>query len=177
MPYLVLHPDKEHEKEILKIIGEIDRCCNGELFAITAQRLFLCIWEKMFLLSGHLEEKAVTGNYQLSILKDMLRFIYQNYDRKISLDQICQTGKVGKTTCCAVFRRYTNETPVSYLTGYRLKKAIRLLETTDKTVSEICFETGFSGASYFTETFHKFCGCTPTEYRISAAYRKEKGKE
>ena len=95
----------------------------------------------------------------------MLRFIYEHYDQKISLTQISKAGNVGKTTCCTIFQKYTNETPVSYLISYRIKKGIELLETTDKTISEIALEVGFSGASYFTEIFHRAYGCTPTEYR------------
>lgn len=166
MPYFVLHPDKEYEKDILKLIEQMYQCCDEKLFAVKVQSLFFGIWEKLFLLSDCIEQKPMPRNQHLSILKDMIRFINKNYTERISLAQISQAGKVGKTTCCAIFQKYTNETPISFLTDYRLKKGIELLETTDKTVSEICFEVGFSGASYFTETFRKAYGCTPTEYRF-----------
>lgn len=166
MTYLVLHPDREHEKDILTLLDEIYQCHNEELFPIKIQSLFFRIWENLLFLSDCIEPQPVRRNQHLSILKDMIRFIYKNYTRKISLAQISQAGRVGKTTCCAIFQKYTNETPISYLTNYRLKKGIELLETTDKTISEICFEVGFSGASYFAETFRKVYGCTPTEYRL-----------
>lgn len=167
MTYLVLHPDKEHDKDILKLLDKMYQCYNEKLFAIKVQSLFFEIWENLILLSDYAEQQPMPRNQHLSILKDMIRFIYKNYAERISLAQISQAGKVGKTTCCAIFQKYTNETPISYLTNYRLKKSIQLLQTTDKTISEICFEVGFSGASYFTETFRKVYGCTPTEYRLS----------
>lgn len=98
----------------------------------------------------------------------MLRFIYGHYAEKITLAQISRAGHVGKTACCAIFQRYTGETPVSYLTGYRMKKGMELLETTDWTVTEVGYAVGFSSASYFTETFRRHCGCTPREYRARA---------
>ena len=80
-------------------------------------------------------------------------------------EQISRAGHTGKTTCCAIFQRYTGESPISYLTGYRLKKALELLENTDWTVAEICFASGFSSASYFAAAFRRCYGCTPTAYR------------
>lgn len=165
MPYLVLHSDKEHERAILKLIDKMYQCYREELFAIKAQGIIFGIWERLFLLSDYMEPKAAQGKQHLFILKDMIRFIGKNYTERISLAQISEAGKVGKTTCCAIFQKYTSETPVSYLTNYRLKKGIELLETTDQTISEISFQVGFSGASYFTETFRKSYGCTPSEYR------------
>ncbi len=165
MPYHVLHPDREHEKEVLELIDEMYRRHVDEMFAIKSQRLLFVMWENLFLMSGCTERTSIPENQHLSILKDMIRFIYKNYTEKISLAQISRAGKVGKTTCCSIFQKYTNETPIAYLTNYRLKKSIELLVATDKTVSEICFEVGFSGASYFTETFRKAYGCTPTKYR------------
>ncbi|MDD3340559.1 MAG: AraC family transcriptional regulator [Lachnospiraceae bacterium] len=165
MPYLVLHPDQEHEKEILELLDQMYNCFDEELFAIRMQSLFFNIWENLFLLSDHMEQQTVPRNQHLSALKDMIRFIYNNYAEKISLTQISHAGKVGKTTCCAIFQKYTNVTPIFYLNSYRMEKGVELLITTDKTVSEICFETGFSSASYFTETFRRIYHCTPREYR------------
>lgn len=173
IPYLTLHPDKEYEKNVLKLLNAMYGCHNDKLFPLKIQSLFFSIWENLFLLSGHTEQQPVSENQHLSILKDMIRFIYENYTEKISLAQISQAGKIGKTSCCNIFQKYTNHTPISYLKNYRLKKSIELLENTDKTISEICFETGFSGASYYTETFHRLYGCTPTEYRLKHAEQQK----
>lgn len=165
VPYLLLHPDREHEKDVLNLIRDIYQSREEETFPVRVQGLFFGIWENLFLLAGRMEKKVESGYQHLSILKDMIRFIYENYTEKVTLASISRAGKVGKTTCCAIFQKYTNETPMSYLAGYRMKKGVELLETTDRTVSEICFEVGFSSASYFAETFRKRYGCTPMEYR------------
>lgn len=165
LPYIVLHKDETHEKELLDFINEMYQSQPSKLFALKIQGLFFQAWESLFLLSSHVEAKPASRNQHLTLLKDMVDFIYKNYTEKITLEDISKAGKVGKTTCCSIFQKYTNKTPISYLIDYRLKKSIELLMTTDETVSEICFEVGFSGASYFTETFRKVFNCTPTEYR------------
>ena len=53
----------------------------------------------------------------------------------------------------------------AYLLEYRIKIAAELLLNTDKPVTEICFETGFHDASYFTKTFRELTGYTPTSFR------------
>ena len=95
----------------------------------------------------------------------MISYIETHHREKITLSQISAAGNAGKTTCCTIFQKYVNQTPMSYLTNYRLQKSVELLHQTDMTVTEIAYESGFSGASYFTETFKKVYGCTPTGYR------------
>ena len=48
---------------------------------------------------------------------------------------------------------------------------MELLRSSDMTVAEICYEVGFSGPSYFTETFRKKLGCSPSAYRRNLAER------
>ena len=65
----------------------------------------------------------------------------------------------------ALFKKFTNFTPMEYLTNYRVERACELLKPTDKTVAEIAFDCGFSGNSYFGEIFKRSMGITPKEYR------------
>lgn len=167
IPYLHLHPGTTYEAEVLEHTKKIFTIQHSALSSLQTTNLLFQIWENLFQLAGYVEKKNLPVNRHLSTLKDMIRFIYHNYTEKITLKEISQAGKVGKTSCCNIFQKYTNKTPISYLTDYRLKKSIDLLVSTDKTVSEICFDVGFSGASYFTETFRKIYGCTPTEYRTA----------
>lgn len=50
---------------------------------------------------------------------------------------------------------------------FRLRSGIELLNTTDMTVTEISFEVGFCGSSYFCESFKKVFGCSPLQFRKS----------
>ena len=59
----------------------------------------------------------------------------------------------------------TNYSPVELMRNLRLKKARNLLKTTDKTISEVCFEVGFSTPAYFTKCYREQFGETPSETR------------
>jgi AraC-like DNA-binding protein len=54
-----------------------------------------------------------------------------------------------------------------YIISYRLKRAKRLLELSDKSAQEIAEECGFTDASYFSKSFKSAFGMTPKEYRNS----------
>lgn len=98
-------------------------------------------------------------------LKKILTYIHENYMRPVSLNEIAQSANISARTCCRCFHQQLDMTPFGYLMEYRVKIAAELLLSTDKPVTEICFETGFSDTSYFTKTFKKLAGYTPSAFR------------
>jgi len=46
-----------------------------------------------------------------------------------------------------------------------LNQSTKLLCNTDKSISDIAFDVGFHGASYYSETFRKWFGISPTKYK------------
>lgn len=103
-------------------------------------------------------------NRQLSAVKQMVTFIRSHYKEPLSLSQIADAGNVCKSSCSALFHKYLSQTPITYLTEYRLRRSLELLFHTDLSVTEISYEVGFNSASYYAETFRKYYQCTPTEY-------------
>lgn len=63
------------------------------------------------------------------------------------------------------FENYFKDTPANYIKEQKLLKANQLLVVTDFSVSEICYEVGFSDTSHFTKIFKQKYNATPTEYR------------
>lgn len=64
-----------------------------------------------------------------------------------------------------VFRKLKNiagMAPAAYIKHFRLQKAKKILETTDKRVGEVAFETGFESVSHFTKVFTKRYGFNPS---------------
>src|ERR1700750_608759 len=57
------------------------------------------------------------------------------------------------------------DTPANYIKEKKLEKALELLQSTELSVSEICFEVGFQDTSHFTKTFKQKYNQTPSEYR------------
>ena len=64
-----------------------------------------------------------------------------------------------------VFKEETGETFVEYLTGLRMEYAKNLLREKEKSIKQICVESGYSDPNYFSRIFKKTVGVTPSEYR------------
>lgn len=113
---------------------------------------------------------------QLSAMKAMIAYIDAHFAEKITLDDIAAEGFVSKRTCGNMFERFLYIPPMKYLNEYRLKRSIELMKSTDMTITEIALACGFSGASYYAESFHRELGASPSEYRRSLE-EKDRGQQ
>ncbi len=166
LAYVFLDSRNAWQKRILGDIQRIYSCKNDRTAPLSIQNAFYHIW--LLLTENVLKrEGEKKQDRNLSVLKDMLFFIQKNYADKVALGDVAKAGNVSKSTCLAIFKRYLQDTPTDFLISYRLKKAIKLLKANEFSITEIAFEVGFGGASYFAETFKKHYGISPSEYRAS----------
>ena len=63
------------------------------------------------------------------------------------------------------FRAAFGETPKEFLTRLRLERARQLLTVTARSVTEVCFDVGFSSLGTFSVLFKRHVGCSPKEFR------------
>ncbi|MBR1587154.1 MAG: helix-turn-helix transcriptional regulator [Kiritimatiellae bacterium] len=95
----------------------------------------------------------------------MTEYIGARYAEDIPLEMLARMVSTSLTNFRRQFTRTFGISPGRHITTIRLNAARRLLESTDKLVSEIAVETGFRDQSHLTKTFKRFRGITPREYR------------
>lgn len=96
-------------------------------------------------------------------------FIAEHFaEPDVSLTRLCRALSVSKSYFSPVFKAQTGMTFVEYLTRLRMERAQELLTSTDLKSYEIAERTGFVDAHYFSLTFRKQVGVTPTEFRETA---------
>ena len=164
-PYVLLSPEVSWQEKILQSILDINNCKGKPEAPLLIQGSLCTLWGHLFAHMEINEESEKQDDMKLTLLKDMIEYIQQNYAGRIMLEDIAGAGNVSKRTCGTIFQRYLSRTPMEVLLACRLQKAIELLNTTDQTMLEISQAVGFSGASYFAETFRNSFGVSPTEYR------------
>ena len=64
-----------------------------------------------------------------------------------------------------LFKEATGENFIEYLTNIRIEKAKDLLLNSDIAMKELCSMCGYQDPNYFSRTFKKNVGLTPTEYK------------
>lgn len=94
-----------------------------------------------------------------------LNYINENYSEDISLTYISKLLNVDKSHFCRIFKQAVNTSFIQYVNSVRIYNAAKLLRSTDKTISEISTDTGFSSPSYFTKEFKLYMGCSPNHYK------------
>lgn len=157
----------EWNKTIIEGINQIYGERQSAASALKTQSIFTWIWALIYENMPKASHAETSQNIDLFTLKNMIGFIQEYYNEKITLKQIAKAGNIGQSKCCKLFDSYLNQTPNTYLIVYRLNKSAELLRNTDMTVTEISYAVGFSGSSYYAEAFRKWAACSPTEYRRS----------
>ena len=70
------------------------------------------------------------------------------------------------------FARFLGEPPLTYLARWRLQLAARLLQTTQKNVLQVAFDTGYESEASFNRAFKREFGLPPAQYRKELTGRK-----
>ena len=98
-----------------------------------------------------------------AVIRKMVGYIQNHYQERILLEEIAAAGAVCRSRCCRLFREKLHTTPVSYVNRYRLEKACDMLRE-GHSITDAAFAVGFQGLSYFSESFKKAYGITPSQY-------------
>ncbi|MGN8632354.1 AraC family transcriptional regulator [Blautia sp. HCP3S3_G3] len=100
-------------------------------------------------------------------LKQVLEFIEHNYASPLTLQQLSASVSMSPKYFCRFFSEMTHQTPMDYLNHQRIEQACYQLSTTDDSITEIAYRSGFNDLSYFIRTFKKYKGITPGKYKRS----------
>lgn len=125
----------------------------------------LRVWfiEKIATASHNVSTKATEKS--MSVIETAKEYIQNNYSKDISLDEVSQAANISPYYFSKIFKEDTGEGFVEYLTRIRIEKAKELLTTTECSMKEICAMVGYADPNYFSRSFKKNVGVTPTEYK------------
>lgn len=99
------------------------------------------------------------------VIEEAKKYIEENFSKNITLEDISLRVNISSYYLSRIFKESTGYNFIDYLTGLRIDKARELLSTTQLSMKEICQQCGYSDPNYFSKSFKKNVGVTPTEYR------------
>ncbi len=114
----------------------------------------------------------LTGTNRLFAYNDKLpqmikEYINKNYSSKITLSILSQKFGCCNATLTKCFKNEYNLSIMTYLCNERLRVAEEMIVKTRKSFKEIAADCGFYDQNYFSKTFTKEYGMSPSEYRAA----------
>jgi DNA-binding response OmpR family regulator len=115
-------------------------------------------------------DTALERNRKLSaeaqrLVRQAMAYIHEHFADSISRTDLAQHVALSEDYLTACFRRELGVTPITYLNRYRVNRARQLLTGTDKSITEIALDVGFSDGSYFSRVFRREVGLSPEAFR------------
>lgn len=165
---LIFSPHIPWQKDILTKLHEVFAIQEEEdMRELRTAETLLSLWGIIYdnLRTSESFQRKKAAAHTEARLQIMMQFIHKNYREHITLEDIAGAVSLSKSSALDLFRKYLRTSPVSYLVNYRLKRAAKLLDASDYSISSAANSTGFENTGYFCRSFKKLFGVTPTEYR------------
>ena len=127
----------------------------------------ICLQSMWRLLLEHITYEPQTSrenSLEYDRIKKILSYIEDNYQNKITLNDIAGHIHLCESECTRLFKRHMNTTLFAFLQEYRIERSLEFLQA-DQPVSAVADKAGFSDPNYYSKVFAKIKGCSPREYR------------
>lgn len=131
-------------------------------YRVMAKGLFM---QLAVMLSRTYSAEPTDESLDLLRIGDAIAHIETNYTDSITLDELAEKSHLSKRHFTRIFQECLGRSPIDHLLHVRRQKAAELLKGTDRTITDIAFDCGFSDSNYFTRCFRKTMSQTPKQYR------------
>ena len=113
------------------------------------------------------EVKLTPVHTDKTAMERILDYCENNYRERITLDSMARELFLSKFYISRLFTDELGVSFCSYINSLRIEETVKLLTTTDMSITDICFDTGFSSTRTFNRVFYDRIGVSPKEYRES----------
>ena len=139
---------------------EIKELLNGDMLdELKAYSLF-------YSLLGNLIPSMVHSKISMdSTLQKAIEYITNNWDSEFSVPNLSKVCCVSESKLYHLFQEQLGQTPINFLNSIKINHAIKYLENSDYTVSEISRLVNFNSENHFRKTFVSTTGITPLKYK------------
>jgi AraC-like DNA-binding protein len=88
------------------------------------------------------------------------------YAEPLNVRAVAAVAHISEAHFIRSFRAVFGETPHRYLQRRRVERSMFLLRETDRSITDICFDIGFTSRGTFSRTFREIIGQAPSDYRM-----------
>jgi AraC-like DNA-binding protein len=173
----VLHTNSDTKQEISRhcydMIAENSSNQVGKYFMLKAhlmQILLLMIRDLAEVENTNQKSCNFESYNKKYAVKKIINYLNENYENKISLDQIAHNMYLSPVYISKIFKEETGESPINYLIKIRLEKAkdILLNNLEGDSIKSIANRVGYEDVYHFSKLFKKYYGISPLYYKKKA---------
>ena len=135
-------------------------------------------FERMLLLLECLQQISMSRNYLLltenfsdaantinPAIEKIIDYSFRHYLEPVTLSEVAKIAGMSIPTFCWFFKKNIKKTYFEFLQDLRISHACKLLTSTNKPVTEICYESGYNSWAHFSKQFKTTKQTTPLKYR------------
>ena len=108
------------------------------------------------------DEKSNTDN---AYFEAAVSYINANYHSKLTVESIAEYVGISRKYLFALFKDNIGISPKDYITDYRIRRAMELLEDNTLPICNVAYSVGYNDQMTFSKVFRQKKGMSPTEYR------------
>lgn len=158
---LVAHTDRELQSCIDSLFLSVRE--KREFYELEVYGLLYKLFHSLYTL-GYIKKASSPGTDKgARAVLSILKWIETHNTEPITLQKISEVSGLSKKYLCRIFKEYTSRTIMQYVNESRIERACSIM--THASVTEAAFASGFNDLSYFSKTFKKYKGMTPSEYK------------
>ena len=143
---------------------------------IASSRLISCLYESLFVFAirAYASSSAAPPKGWLAAMSDKhlskaIQAMHSGIDRSWSVASLAREARMSRSAFALKFRTVLGQTPLEYLTRWRMYKAGAMIRSNNMSFSEVASAIGYGSESSFSRVFRREMGVAPREYRRKCA--------
>ncbi|MCS3408741.1 AraC family transcriptional regulator [Serratia sp. AKBS12] len=158
-----------HDKTTAKIISAINETLadNNRIGQLLCEHLMLALILQLMQNHSSATKSVRQSNTVLSAraLKNSLEILDSRPVGEVTIQALAAELGISSAHFCRAFKNSTGLTPYGWLKQRVMERAFLQLQSSDKQVAEIAFDSGYGSQNAFTSAFRKMTGLTPSQWR------------
>jgi AraC-like DNA-binding protein len=123
----------------------------------------------ILIVRAYLNQENIEQGYLMALkderLSSSLKGMHEFPEKEWTIEQLATKAGMSRSLYFKEFKRQVGETPLSYLTNWRIIKSKEFLSATNENISEVAAKVGYQSEAAFNRLFKAKVGITPANYR------------
>lgn len=162
----------DEKKEIHQLLRQILK--EQENDAVYSKEMMLLLLNQLLLLLvRNLEQTQNAKPESQNRMSGVIHYLNENYTESITLKDLAARFYINPSYLCREFKKHVGSTVIQYINDLRILHAQRLLQETDKSVTDVSKIVGFSNVTHFNRIYKRTTGMSPSGTRKQNARRRD----